>query len=188
MNKLTVNKLEKIADRFCESMKTKYPDIWWCFGNSDEFRILFYICKWSESENAKPIWKLNSEGIISTICVNIPYGSYICYEIIPELNICVDKCLVDEIKELNQLGIKTIGCCCGHGKSNGFIQVQKKYVSIMKELGYTQLLVDANGNGKWCFEPKSIRSDRHAFTRQQRTSGSLRSESVYKRVHCGGIQ
>ena len=64
MNKLTVNKLEKIADRFCESMKTKYPDIWWCFGNSDEFRILFYICKWSESENAKPIWKLNSEGIV----------------------------------------------------------------------------------------------------------------------------
>lgn len=27
----------------------------------------------------------------------------------------VDACIADEIRELNNLGIITLGCCCGHG-------------------------------------------------------------------------
>lgn len=150
-----IAKVERLADKFCKEHEVQFPDIWWCFGNSDECRIVFYICKWSESENKKPIWKMNSEGVISVICENIPFGSYLCYETIEELNICVDKCLVKEIKELNEIGIKTIGCCCGHGRLQGFIQVQRNYVSKMKELGYEEIPVDKNGNGKWCFKPKT---------------------------------
>lgn len=151
----TVTKIDKLADKFCKEHEVQFPDIWWCFGNSDECRVVFFISKWNESENAKPIWKMNSEGVVSVICKNIPYGSYVCYEIISELNICVDGCLAIEIKELNQIGIKTIGCCCGHGKTSGFIQVQRNFVSKMKELGYKQIPVESNGNGKWCFEPKT---------------------------------
>ena len=48
---------------------------------------------------------------------------------------------------------------------NDFYGYRVNSDELAKELGYTQLLVDANGNGKWCFEPKSIRSDCRAFTR-----------------------
>lgn len=146
-------KLAKAADKFCKQNVESHPDIWWCYGNSDESRILFYISNWNK-ENQKPVWKMNSDGIVSIICENVPFGSYACYETIEELNICVDKCLVKEIKELNEMGIKTIGCCCGHRRLQGFIQVQRNYVSKMKELGYEQIPVDKNGHGKWCFKPK----------------------------------
>lgn len=94
-------------------------------------------------------------GTISVICKNIPFGTYVCYEVIEELNICVDKCLINEIKELNRMGIKTIGCCCGHKKGSGYIQVSSNFVKDMKNLGYEQIPIEANGNGKWCFKPKT---------------------------------
>lgn len=152
---MNILKLAKIADKFCEKHKKQFPNIWWCFGNSDECRILFYNCNWRESENTEPIWKMDSHGTISVICKNIPFGAYVCYEVIKELNICVDKCLVNEIKELNKMGIKTIGSCCGHKKGNGYIQVSSNFVKDMENLGYEQIQVESNGNGKWCFKPKT---------------------------------
>ena len=155
-----VEEIQKSADRFCETMKEKYPDIWWCSGNDDDSRAIFYICKWNESEEAKPIWKMNIDGYVSVICDNIPYGSYICYKSIEELGINVDKCLVTEIKSLNEQGIKTVGCCCGHGKSQGYIQVQQGYGKKMEALGYEKLPIDESGNGHNCFKPKSNKEAR----------------------------
>lgn len=60
-------KLERLANKFCYSKIEEYPDIWWCFGNSDECRIVIFTTKWSESENAKPMWKMDNEGNIQTI-------------------------------------------------------------------------------------------------------------------------
>ena len=37
----------------------------------------------------------------------------------------VDKCLAPLIKLLNAYGIKTTGCCCGHGKT------KKSYVGVV---------------------------------------------------------
>ena len=48
-------------------------------------------------------------------CIDIDFGSYDCYEE-TDFGFSVDKCLVYEINQLNNMGIKTIGCCCGHGK------------------------------------------------------------------------
>lgn len=49
----------------------------------------------------------------------------------------IDKCLLPEILKLWEMGIKTTGCCCGHGhKSKAFIGVQDEYIPKMKELGY----------------------------------------------------
>lgn len=31
--------------------------------------------------------------------------------------VLIDRCMVDQIIELNRAGIKTTGCCCGHGKT-----------------------------------------------------------------------
>lgn len=60
-------KLERIANKFCRENSEEYPDIWWCFGTCVEYRVLFYTAKWSESENAKPVWKMDNEGNISAI-------------------------------------------------------------------------------------------------------------------------
>lgn len=84
------------------------------------------------------------------------FGTYRCYVTVPGYDICCDKCLATEIRMLNDIGIKTIGCCCGHGEGNGYIQVSPEYVDKMKRLSYTERKPDSNGNGPWCFIPKSI--------------------------------
>lgn len=88
-------------------------------------------------------------------CKNIGFGSYDCYE--QTMNdVSVDGCLVGEINHLNNLGITTIGCCCGHGKRQGYIQVTPLHIEKMINLEYEQLPLDENGNGEWCFKPKTI--------------------------------
>jgi hypothetical protein len=88
-------------------------------------------------------------------CKNVSYGSYECYEY-TMTGANVDGCLVGEINRLNVGGVTTIGCCCGHGKRQGYIQVTPGSVSRMIELGYEQLPVDENGNGELCFKPKTV--------------------------------
>lgn len=61
------SKLEKIANKFCDSKVGEYPNIWWCYGSDDEHRIHFYTKKWSESENDKPKWTMDSDGNIKAI-------------------------------------------------------------------------------------------------------------------------
>lgn len=33
----------------------------------------------------------------------------------------IDSCLADIIQALNDVGIYTAGCCCGHGKDDGYL-------------------------------------------------------------------
>lgn len=54
--------------------------------------------------------------------------------------IIVDECLAEEIQYLWSQGIKTTGCCCGHGCDLGFIQVDSDSIKKMKELGYQHYL------------------------------------------------
>lgn len=86
-------------------------------------------------------------------CKDIGFGTYKCtYHImLPWLtkNPCdpegelreympaVDKCLVAEVINLWEMGIKTTGCCCGHGDQEfAFIGVEPEYIPRMKALGY----------------------------------------------------
>ncbi len=50
--------------------------------------------------------------------------------------VSVDKCLLPELITLWELGIRTTGCCCGHGKSEPYIGVRFEDIEKMKELGY----------------------------------------------------
>lgn len=51
--------------------------------------------------------------------------------------VTVDKCLIHEIIGLWESGIKTTGCCCGHGEqTRAFISVRKEYSRRMLEMGY----------------------------------------------------
>jgi len=88
-------------------------------------------------------------------CINVGFGSYDCYEQTID-DVSVDSCLVGEINRLNNEGITTIGCCCGHGKKQGYIQVTPSHIEKMISLGYKQLSVDEYGNGGWCFKPKTV--------------------------------
>lgn len=52
--------------------------------------------------------------------------------------ISIDRCILDEIKHLWSLGIHTRGCCCGHNKVSGMINVADESIGIMFELGYKE--------------------------------------------------
>lgn len=77
-------------------------------------------------------------------CSDIKYGTFDCaYNIMlpyfvageePTKYVCIDKCLLREILSLWEMGIKTTGCCCGHGnKDNAFIGVLPYYIPHMKK-------------------------------------------------------
>lgn len=50
--------------------------------------------------------------------------------------VCVDPCLVQEIKWLWSLGIRTTGCCCGHNKLPPYIGVVHDDENRMLDLSY----------------------------------------------------
>lgn len=98
-------------------------------------------------------------------CLDSPIGKYKCYVTVPlpkELqkerkSISIDSCLQEEIYDLLfKHNIETIGCCCGHGKKIGYIQVAENCVVKMYKLGYTKRPVEKNGQGVNCFVPKSL--------------------------------
>ena len=75
-------------------------------------------------------------------------------------SICVDICLKDEIEDLWSKGIKTTGCCCGHGSANlsGFIEVTDDCISKMEKMGYIHYIYAEQFGGvnrKDAFIPKS---------------------------------
>jgi hypothetical protein len=75
-------------------------------------------------------------------------------------DLCIDKCLTQEIKDLWNLGIITTGCCCGkhfninnENLTSGFIGVATNNdAQKMKELGYIQIRESYN------FIPKKFKS------------------------------
>jgi len=68
--------------------------------------------------------------------------------------ICIDPCIIDEVKGLWGLGIETHGCCCGHNKAESFVNVHEKDIVKMLSLGYVQNHQDKNR--KDTFRLKSV--------------------------------
>jgi len=86
------------------------------------------------------------------------YGCYVTAFICECCNhpVVVDECLRAEIEWLHRQGIRTIGCCCGHGKWSGYIQVLQDDCERMEQMGYVRQ--EPEGDiGQWCFGPKSER-------------------------------
>jgi hypothetical protein len=44
--------------------------------------------------------------------------------------VCIDSCIVEAIKHLWKKGYQTLGCCCGHGKSNPSIIIADSYGDV----------------------------------------------------------
>lgn len=104
-------------------------------------------------------------------CNEIEYGTYKCaytiklpykckmpFEYDSELTdkyIEVDKCLLPEIVQLWELGIKTTGCCCGHGRNKPFINTKPECIDKMIQLGYMIQFNPCRPNDKDTFYPKT---------------------------------
>ena len=66
-------------------------------------------------------------------------ANFIPYNLDPDRykdKVLVDECLAEEIESLWAQGIKTTGCCCGHGRVLGYIGVTDDCIDKMYELGY----------------------------------------------------
>ncbi len=74
----------------------------------------------------------------NTVVLDVPPTTDIrfnCDESKPKTRVTVDRCLAPEIRTLWHVGIRTTGCCCGHGGS-GFIGVVDDDIPAMELLGY----------------------------------------------------
>lgn len=70
----------------------------------------------------------------------------------------VDACIADEIQTLWNNGIRTCGCCCGHGHLLGYIEVEEEDIPKMEQMGYCHYIYpDLFGGAerKDAFIPKS---------------------------------
>ena len=117
---------------------------------------------------------MNDKNWIKDIvpCADIPSQTYeCCYHImLPWLcrypcgerqyaeatTVSIDKCLLPEILNLWEMGIKTTGCCCGHGKSEPFISVDFDDIQKMKDLGYKVQYNNVRPNDEDSFIPKTV--------------------------------
>ena len=114
--------------------------------------------KWLSMRDKRTLAYLRNDAV----CVDSPIGEYRCQVEIrfssqsERKPICVDTCLQPEIHELIfKHNVNTIGCCCGHGRKQAYIQVSPLSVQKMHDLGYEPLPEREDGQGKWCFRPKT---------------------------------
>lgn len=61
--------------------------------------------------------------------------------------IAVDACIADYVQAMNDKGIVTVGCCCGHFKAQSTVIVAPESADRMQALGY-DFEIDENGNLK----------------------------------------
>ena len=114
--------------------------------------------KWLPVRDVRTLANLRNDEV----CVDSPIGEYKCQVEIrfsaqsERKPICVDTCLQHEIHELIfKQNVNTIGCCCGHGRKQAYIQVSPQSVQKMHDLGYELLPEREDNQGKWCFKPKT---------------------------------
>ena len=105
-------------------------------------------------------------------CNDVKFGTYECsYKImLPYLckfpweddsklqskTVSIDKCLLPEILQLWERGIKTTGCCCGHGDiDKAYIGVIFEDIDKMKDMGYTVAYNPCRPNDDDSFIPKT---------------------------------
>lgn len=58
--------------------------------------------------------------------------------------VVVDACIADEIQTLNNQGVITIGCCCGHGLAGQIIEWKNGYGNWKGHCDPPNTLIDKN--------------------------------------------
>jgi len=57
-------------------------------------------------------------------------------EVSGRTTIMVDACIAPEVQILNDTGVWTLGCCCGHGQAEPHALIHFESVAIARSLGY----------------------------------------------------
>ena len=76
------------------------------------------MCKWGER---KPVY------VIRRANPSVKDGWH---------RVMVDSCIADEVQMLNNIGVITLNCCCGHFKAEAQCLIDPESVEKCKELGY----------------------------------------------------
>ncbi len=64
--------------------------------------------------------------------------------------ICVDRCIIPQIEALWAAGVKTLGCCCGHGKTSPSIVINEN--STAEEVATAVRVLEATDTRLWTIE------------------------------------
>lgn len=77
-------------------------------------------------------------------------------QVIITQTINVDDCIAQEIVFVNSMGIRTEGCCCGHGTEEPSAIIKPSCVNKAKKLGYKPEFNHELGHGgQWSINLKS---------------------------------
>ena len=87
--------------------------------------------------------------------IHVPFGNRSCKNI--------DKCMLPEVLDLWEKGIRTTGCCCGHGRREPFIGVYFDDIEKMKSLGYKVQFNPVRPRDEDSFYPKTVISRTETF-------------------------
>lgn len=79
---------------------------------------------WGDTCSCPPSVEMGSYD--RQITVNAPNGA----------RVGIDVCIHPDIERLWSLGVMTIESCCGHGRTAGYIAVDKRSAAIMRALGF----------------------------------------------------
>lgn len=62
--------------------------------------------------------------------------------------VCIDECIVEQIKALWAAGFETRGCCCGHGKERPSVVMAEGYKD-MEIAKISEVLKESDPNRSW---------------------------------------
>ena len=78
---------------------------------------------------------------------------------LPTWGVSLDRCLANQIISLWNAGIKTYGCCCGHGENAGWINVAPEDFEKAIELGWKEHDLHGSNRKDTVFAKKPYRCD-----------------------------
>jgi len=87
----------------------------------------------------------------------------------------IDKCILPEIQELWSKGIITYGSCCGHGEQESMVNVDKKNIQQMIDMGYEMNHPDKSRRDT--LKLKTLTHERHILHPQQYSRNSYGEET-----------
>ena len=72
-------------------------------------------------------------------CIGVEFGTYANQEAVTTPDgktVGIDRCVLNDVSNLWDIGLSTIESCCGHGKAPGYIAVSPDQHQQMLDLGW----------------------------------------------------
>jgi hypothetical protein len=83
--------------------------------------------------------------------------------------ITVDACLADLVVALNDVGVQTVNCCCGHGDGSGSVIIRPSSIQRALSIGY-EVIMGAGDQYPWIKLPAPMP---HELLRARRKAAGI---------------